>query len=203
MRLKPPPLPEGSKEKIYAALKTTRTKSQYQKALCLWMRAALEMTSEQIALALAMSPTGVRKIQARWRHVGNAVFKETGKGGPHNVFLTRKVERAFLDRLAGAAISANAVLDARFIQEEYEKRVGHPVSYPVIYRMLRRHGWRPIGEVAMSVPPRWEAAIWFPYGESAADGKPAMSDAELDAAMKDYDSPERPTGSGTKRWLRL
>ena len=62
---RPPPLPEGSRQKLYAALKSARTKGQYQKALCLWMRAALDMPSHQIALALGMNPTGVRKIQAR------------------------------------------------------------------------------------------------------------------------------------------
>src|SRR5215469_7106579 len=55
---KPPPLPEGSIEKLRLALKTTRTKGQYQKALCLWMRAALRMNADQIAVALGMSGSG-------------------------------------------------------------------------------------------------------------------------------------------------
>ena len=74
---KPPPLPEGSKEKLYVALKRARTKGQHQKVLCLWMRAALDVTSDRIALALGMGDSGLRRIQARWLRLREALFKRT------------------------------------------------------------------------------------------------------------------------------
>jgi transposase len=181
---KPPRLPEGSKEKLRLALKSARTKGQYQKVLCLWMRAALDMTSHQIALALGMSPTGVRKIQARWLQVGDAVFKEPGKGGAHRRHLTKEAEREFLDRLVKETLPGNAVMNTVFIQEAYEKMVGHPVAYSVIYRLLKRHGWRPVRSVDMRTPQRWAAArVPFAH-ESARNGPYVMTDAEVETAIK-------------------
>jgi transposase len=183
---KPPRLPLSSKQQLYTALKTARTKGRYQMALCLWLREEFQMNSDQVARALGMSGSGVRKIQARYRHKGEAIFKEPGKGGPHHRRLAKKVERAFLDRLVRMTLPANAIMNTRFVQEVYEKMVGHPVSYSVIYRLLKRHGWRPTGEVDM-ITPQWEAARMPFDGQSPADAKSAMSDAELEAAMKDYD----------------
>jgi transposase len=184
---KPPRLPEGSKEKLYVALKKSRTKGQYQKVLCLWMRAALEMTSDQIALALGMSPWGVRKIQARWLHAGEAIFKEPGKGGAHRRRLTKKAEREFLERLLKEALPANAVMNTVFIQEAYEKMVGHPVEYSVVYRLLKRHGWRPVRRVDMRTPREWAAAKLPLTDPSAANSPYLMSDAEVEAAIKGGD----------------
>lgn len=59
---KPPPLPEGSKEKLRVALKRARTKGQYQLVLCLRLRAALQMSSDQIGVALGLTGSGVRTI---------------------------------------------------------------------------------------------------------------------------------------------
>jgi len=181
---KPPRLPEGSKEKLRLALKSARTKGQYQKVLCVWMRAALDMTSQQIALALGMSPTGVRKIQARWLQVGDAVFKEPGKGGARRRHLTKEGEREFLDRLVKETLPGNAVMNTVFIQEAYEKMVGHPVAYSVIYRLLKRHGWRPVRSVNMRTPQKWAAARLPLTDESARSGPYVMTDAEVDSVIK-------------------
>ena len=167
---KPPHLPEGSKEKLYAALKKARTKGQYQTVLCLWLRAVLELTSDQIALGLGMSSSGVRRIQARWLHLGEVMFKRPGKGGPHHRHLTKQTERAFLERLLKSTLPANAIMNTRFIQEAYEKLVGEPVSYSAIYRMLKRHGWRPVAEVDIATPRRWAVARLPLKDEEAASG---------------------------------
>jgi hypothetical protein len=74
------------------------------------------------------------------------------------------VERAFLDRLVKMTLPANAIMNTRFVQEEFEKMVGHPVAYTVIYRMLKRHDWRPVRDIHMATPPRWEAPQFLPGG---------------------------------------
>lgn len=181
---KPPPLPEGSKEKLHAALKRARTKGQYQMVLCLWLRAALELTSGQIALALGMSSSGVRRIQARWAQLGEAMFNKPGKGGPHHRHLPKKLERAFLDRLLKTTLPANAIMNTRFIQEAYETMTGQPVSSSAIYRMLKRHGWRPVAEVDMATPQRWAAARLAFEDELPGNGESALSDAELETELK-------------------
>jgi transposase len=184
---KPRPLPEGSKEKLRLALRSARTKGQYQRVLCVWMRAALHMTSDQIAVALGMSCWGVRKIQARFLHVGEAILKEPGKGGAHHRRLTKEVEREFLDRLLKESLPANAVMNTLFIQQAYEKMVGHPVAYSVVYRMLKRHGWRAVRSVDMRTPQRWAAAKLPLTDDSPGSGPYVMTDAEVEAAIKGGD----------------
>jgi hypothetical protein len=190
---KPPPLPEGSKEKLRAALKRARTKGQYQKVLCLWMRAALDMTSDRIAVALGMSGTGVRKIQARWLLMGDALFKEPGKGGAHRRHLTIVAEREFLDRLLKEALPANAMMNTIHIQQAYEKMVGHPVAYSVVYRLLKRHGWRPVRSVNVRTPQTWAAARLPLTDESPGSGPYLMSDAEVMPPSR-VARPDRSTG---------
>lgn len=155
---KPPPLPEGSTEKLRVALKGARTKSQYQQVLCLWLRAVLQMNSDLIGIALGLTACGVRGVWTRYLHEGEAMFERPGKGGPHRQNLTREAEREFLDRLLKQTLPANAVMDARFIQEAYERLLDRPVTYSVIRRLLKRHGWRPVQLGHIATPRGWAAA---------------------------------------------
>jgi transposase len=157
MRAAKPTSPE-QKQELYFALKNARTKGQHQAVLCLWLRAALRLTARQIALALGMSVSGVEKIQARYHREGAAMFKRPGKGGRHHQHMSQEAEHDFLAQLLNETQPANAVMGAQFIQEAYEKRLGHPVSVSVVYRMLKRHNWRPVKLGNILTPQGWAAA---------------------------------------------
>jgi hypothetical protein len=174
---KPPPLPPGSKEKLYLALKSAHTKAEYRMVLCLWLRAALQMTSEQIAIALGLSRRGVLGIQAGYLHEGEAMFKRAGKGGRHRQNLSVAAERAFLDGLLERTKPANAIMNTMFIQQAYEDLVGRPVTYSVIYRMLKRHDWRYVKMRHVATPRGWAAA------KLAPEDDPPTSRAEFEAEM--------------------
>lgn len=151
-------LAEGSTEQLRAAFRIVRTKEQFRHLLCLWLRAALHLRSEQIALALDMAPGTVRRVQARFPREGVEMFKKPAKGGRRRQNLTVAAERAFLDRLLKETQPANAILDARFVQEQYERMMGRAVTGSVVYRVLRRHGWRRVMMGAISTPRAWAAA---------------------------------------------
>ena len=140
------------------ALRRARTKGQHQRVLCVWMRAVLHLKSDVIARALDMSGQAVRKIHMDYLREGEAVFTRPGKGGRRREQLSVKAEREFLEGLLKEARPANALLEARFVHEAYEKTVGHPVSSSVIYRMLRRHGWRRLSVGRVATTQRWGAA---------------------------------------------
>ena len=159
------PMPEGAAERLRLELKKARTKGQYQRVLCVWLR-ALGVPSRQVARILDWNPVAVRQLQARYLHEGEAAFEGRGRGGRHHQNLTVGDEREFLAGLLNE-MRPDATLSARFIQEAYERRLGKPVADTVIYRLLKRHRWRRLAQGEMQ-PPRWA-----PY-ESRVGTKPAQ-----------------------------
>jgi transposase len=163
---KPLPIPEGAAEQLRLELKKSRTKEHYRRALAVWMRVALGMPAHKIARILDWSPETVRLLQRRFLREGAVVLEGSGRwGGRRRANMTQKAEREFLSK-ALEETRPNAVIDARFIQEAYEKRVGHAVADTVIYRLLRRHGWRRLTEGRV-LTARW-AASRVPKGSGPA-----------------------------------
>lgn len=150
------PVPEGAAERLRLELKKTRTKAQYMRVLCVWLRFGQGMPGREIAKVLDWNESAVRRIHADYLHGGEAVLQRAGRGGRRNEYLSRRAELAFLKRLLEKT-RHNAVVDIGDIQEAYEKRVGHPVSDTAVYRLLKRHGWRRKAQGEALVP-RWEAA---------------------------------------------
>lgn len=161
------PLPPGSIARLRLALQKCRTKGQHQTVLCVWMRAVLHLKSDVIARALDITGQAVRKIHMDYLRDGEAIFAKPGKGGRHRQFLSVKDEREFLERLLKETRPGNALLEARFIHEAYEKRVGRLVSSSTLYRMLRRHNWRRISRGPISTTQRWTVAQ-LPAEDAAA-----------------------------------
>jgi len=160
-------LPEGSRQKLLAALRKARTKGQYRLVLCLWLREVLRMNSRQVALALDMSTSGVKNVWWHYRQKGEALFKERGRGGRRHQNLSLKAEREFLNGLMMQSTPGERVMDTRFIQQAYEKYVGRPVAASVIYGLMKRHDWRPVDRTQFRMPRGWE-----PYARSLADDLP-------------------------------
>ena len=69
----PKPLPEGSNEKLAMALKLAKTKGEFQRVQCLWLRASLGLSADKVATAIGWHAGSVRKLQARYLREGEAV----------------------------------------------------------------------------------------------------------------------------------
>jgi Phage integrase family len=173
---RPPPLPEGSKEKLAVALKSARTKSQFQLVQCLWLRAALQMNAQQVALALGWTPSGVWRVWSRYLREGEAMFQRPGKGGRRHQNLSIKAEREFLNGLLFQSEPGQRLMDSRFIQQACERMVGHTVSVSAVHRMLKRHGWRPVDRAQIMMPRSWEPGErWVSDEAPAYEGPPPES----------------------------
>ena len=66
----PQPIPEKAVARLETALKKAKTKAAYQRVQCLWLRAALGLSSEQVAQAIGWRPTSVRRLQSRYLREG-------------------------------------------------------------------------------------------------------------------------------------
>ena len=54
---KPKELPEGALERLGTGLKQAKTKAEFQSVQCVWLRASLKLSAEQVATAALLEPT--------------------------------------------------------------------------------------------------------------------------------------------------
>jgi hypothetical protein len=134
-----------------------RTKERYRRVLCLLLREAAHLKPREIALALGMQPASDTRLQAQFAREGEAMFLRPGRGGARRRHLASGEERVLLKSLMMAG-RPNLAVPFPVIQREYERRVGHAVHAAVIYRMLRRHGWRTIMLDSIAPPRGWAAS---------------------------------------------
>ena len=92
----PQPLPDGAAERLAAMLKEAKSKADYQRIQCVWMRAALGLRAAQIAVALGWQVGSVRQIHSDYLRQGEGVLWGKPLGGRHRQNLTLEQERDLL-----------------------------------------------------------------------------------------------------------
>ena len=139
----PKPISERDSQALKEMLKSVRTKIDYQRVQCLWLRAELGLNSTQIAAAVGFTKGTVRVIQSRYFAEGESVLIGEGRGGRRHQYLTAEEEDNLLKDFFDKA-REGGVLVVSEIKNAYEKKAGRPVNKSTVYRMLERHGWRKI-----------------------------------------------------------
>lgn len=130
--------PDGTLERLQRTLKEARSKAEFQRVQCLWLRAALGLNANQVAQALGWRSTSVRRLQAQYMRRGEALWQCPGRGGRRHQNLTPGEEA----RLLAGFAEPGGLLEVSRVQRAYEQAVGHAVPKSTVYRMLARHGWR-------------------------------------------------------------
>jgi transposase len=139
----PRPLPDGAAERLAVLLQQARSKAEYQRIQCAWMRAALGLGAAQIATALGWQAGSVRQVQSDYLRRGEMALLNKPKGGRHRQNLTVEQEKELLCPFLQQA-EAGGVLVVAPVQAAYEQALGRPVHHSVVYRALHRQGWRKI-----------------------------------------------------------
>jgi transposase len=158
------PMPEGTVEDLAPLLKAARSKAEYQRVQCVWLRATLGLNSQQIADALGWQASSVRHVQARYFHKGADCLREQPHGGRYHAHLTREEEEQLLAPFLARAKQGEIVIAAP-VQQAYAERLGHPVHHSVVYRALHRHGWRKVQPRPQH--PKTEAAVQEEFKKSS------------------------------------
>jgi transposase len=161
--------PENSVEELRAALERARTKEQFQRVQCLWLRAALGLSAQQVATALGWTLCAVYKHQWRYLKKGAAMLEAERRGGRRYSVFSRRKEKALLD---GLRIEAwpDQTIDFSTVHRAVEEAAGRPVHTWTVRRMLDRHHWR---LHALAIGP------WRPIPQSAVDAFRKHHAAEL------------------------
>lgn len=129
------------KETVFRYLQAAKTKREYQRALCIWLRISLSLTADEIGIALGMTPMAVRKFHSRFSKLGTAIFDKRHSGGRTWAYLDEERERKLMKTFLRQAQQGHS-LDVKEIKRAYEQSAGREVSRSTIYRLIARHGMR-------------------------------------------------------------
>lgn len=124
-------------------LEETRTKADYRRVLCIWLRARFHMPPDEVAEAIGYAYGTVRRIQARYLKEGEPSLIGKGRGGRRYGNMSIEEEIKFLGKFTCKAEKGGVIVVSE-IKSAYEKAIGHTVPKSTVYRMLDRHGWRKI-----------------------------------------------------------
>ena len=136
-------LTDEQREELKESLKKAKSKGEYQRIQCVWLRALWNLSSNQIAETIGWSVSRVKQIQGRYFREGTHAFQGCGRGGRRRENLTIKEEKSLLADFEEKAVKGG-VLVVSEIKTAYEREVGGKVPKSTVYRMLARHGWRKI-----------------------------------------------------------
>jgi transposase len=137
------PISEHAKRSLKELLRKTKTKADFQRVQCIWLRATLGMPSDQVALAVGFSPATVKKLWSQYFSGGEEILIGRGRGGRRRANLSLEEEETILAHFFEKAKNGG-VLVVNEVKAVYEEAVGHSVPKSTVYRMLARHGWRKI-----------------------------------------------------------
>ena len=140
---KPRPISSEAKESLRELLEETKTKADFRRVLCVWLRAGLGMSSNEVAEAIGYNNGTVRRIQARYLREGASSLSGKGRGGRRYGNMNVDQEAHFLTGFIEKA-KAGGVIVVSEIKSMYEKAIHQKVPKSTVYRMLDRHGWRKI-----------------------------------------------------------
>jgi transposase len=122
-------------------LREAHTKADYRRVLCLWLRAALQLSAAEIARALDWRTSSVYNLHSRYLQEGAGVLFSAGRGGRHHAGLSAEQEKRLLASFVVTA-GQGEMTEASRLRQAYEQQVGHAVAKSTVYRLLARHGWR-------------------------------------------------------------
>lgn len=135
------PLSPHAEKVLTSLLDQAASKAEYQRVLCVWLRAALALPAAEIATALGWSTGAVHNLHSRYLHEGASALLGGNHGGRRRALLSWEEEQVLLQAFAAVA-EQGGMAEASRLRAALEQQAGHPVTKSTVYRLLARHGWR-------------------------------------------------------------
>jgi len=134
-------IPHLSKEEIQERIKTTVGFWRVQKWLVLWNALVDPRPAREIALHTGIAEQSVHNLISKYNRLGPEAVEGPGKGGRRRSYLSWDEEASFLESFKQAALNGQIATVAE-IKRALESRLGHKVHKSMVYKLLKRHGWR-------------------------------------------------------------
>lgn len=126
---------------VQQALQQARSKQEFQRVLCVWLKLSFGLTSKEVGAAIGRTPEAVRRIQAQFAREGVQAFLIKKKGGRRREYISFSREVQILSKFVHRA-RRGFPLNIEQVRKAYELSVGNPVSRSTVYRLITRHGLR-------------------------------------------------------------
>ena len=134
---------EGNIDQIVTAMKKCKNTAQYRRIQCVYLAIVYpDMPTKEIAAVTLFTTRNVNLIFTAYRSKGLAGLVDS-RGGRYRENMTLDQEKELLEPFEEESASGSLVVAAR-IKRAYETKIGREVCESVIYRMLKRHGFRKI-----------------------------------------------------------
>ena len=133
--------PYLSKEEIQDKIKATVGFWRVQKWLVIWNALVDPRPAREIALHTGLAEQSVHNLISKYNRIGPEAVEGPGKGGRRRSYLSWDEEAAFLESFIQGALTGQ-IATAAEIQRALESRLGHQVHKTMVYKLLKRHGWR-------------------------------------------------------------
>src|SRR5919202_107686 len=165
----PSPLSSAAIDELAALRQQCRTRAEYCRVECVWLRASLGLSAAPIATVLGWHVSSVYDLHSRYLREGVTALQGPGRGGRHRQNLSLAQEQKLLTPFDGIA-ARGGLLETRAVRDAYTKVMGHPVPKSTIYRLLARHGWRklaprpryPKADPAVQKAFKKNSDVWWP-----------------------------------------
>ncbi|MBM4295806.1 MAG: helix-turn-helix domain-containing protein [Deltaproteobacteria bacterium] len=134
-------IPHLSKEEIQERIKSTVGFWRVQKWLVIWNALVDPRPAREIALHTGLAEQSVHNLISKYNRVGPEAVEGPGKGGRRRSYLSWDEEASFLESFRQATLTGQ-IATAAEIKGALERRLGHKVHKTMVYKLLKRHGWR-------------------------------------------------------------
>lgn len=135
--------PHLSVAEIQQRIKQTVGFVRVQKWLVIYNAAVDPRPASEIAKHTGLALQTVHNLVSQYNRQGPPALEGPGKGGRRRAYLTREAEEDFLQPFIERAVTGQ-VATAGEIKRALEKKLGHPVDKSMVYKLLKRWGWRKI-----------------------------------------------------------
>jgi hypothetical protein len=116
------------------------TPEVFNRFQCVWLSFVLDMPAPEIATALGLNVSTVRRIRTEFLRDGSkAIVGKGNRGGRRNQHMSFEEEAEFL-RDHPELFTRSGAGDVKSLKDAFEARIGKAVHKTTIYRLLERHG---------------------------------------------------------------
>lgn len=136
-------LPHLTPEEIQERIKQTVGFINVQKWLIVYNAAIDPRPAREIAKHIGLAEQTVHNLVSHYNRRGPEALEGPGKGGRRRSYLSWEQEVAFLKSFEEKALTGQ-VATAMELKRLLEKKLGHEVDRSMVYKMLKRHGWRKV-----------------------------------------------------------
>ena len=137
------PIPEHRLAELKNFRKSKWPGFEFQRFLCIWLRAEQGLSTKEIARVLNWSVNTIRITQRDFIVRGTKALVDERRGGRRRQLMSVEDEKHFLAAFLDAA-GNGSMLVVNEIKTALEKQLGRTVHKTTVYRLLHRHGWRKV-----------------------------------------------------------